>query len=127
MAGQARLEVRLDAASGDAEELAQLTEKLRRELLQLDVDTVEHEAAGEPPPDAKAVDVILIGSLVVTLGRTAAKLASVVQAVQSWAGSKPARTVKLELDGDTIELTGASSRDQQRLVDLWIERHAETA
>jgi len=33
--------------------------------------------------------------------------------------------VKLELDGDALELTGVSSRDQQRLIELWIERHAE--
>jgi hypothetical protein len=93
----------------------------------LDVDAVEHSAAGEPPAGAKAVDPILIGTLVVTLGRSAADLVSVVRMVQDWVGTRPARTVKLQLDGDTIEITDASSRDKQRMIDAWIERHAEPA
>jgi len=124
MPPQATLEIQLDVAESDAEELAQITAKLRRELLQLDVDTVEHAAAGEAPPGAKAVELVMIGTLLVSLGRSVGTLASVVRTVQGWVGKNPARTVKLELNGDAIEITGASSRDQQRLVDLWIERHA---
>jgi hypothetical protein len=123
MPQQATLEVRLDAAGSDAEELADLTAKLRQELLRLDVDAVDRAVAGEPPPGAKALDAVAIGTLLVTLGKTAGVLGSVVRTVQSWLG--PVRTVKLELDGDAIEITGVSSRDQQRLIDLWIERHAE--
>lgn len=123
MPQQATLEIRLDAAESDPEELAQLTAKLRRELLQLEVDAVDHPVGGKPPPGAKAVDMILVGTLLVSLGRSADKLGSVVRAIQGWVGMR-ARTVKLELDGDPIEITGVSSRDQQRLIDLWIERHA---
>jgi len=125
MLQEAPLEIRLDAANSDTEELAQLTAKLRRELLQLDVDAVDHPVGGEPPPGAKAVDMIIVGTLLVSLGRSADKLGSVVRMLQGWAGTRAARTVKLELDGDAIEITGVSSRDQQRLIDLWIERHAE--
>ncbi len=122
---QAMLEIRLDAAESDTEELAQLTAKLRRELLQLDVDAVDQPVGGEPPEGAKAVDMILVGTLLVSLARSGEKLGPVVRMVQSWVGTRTARTVKLELDGDAIEITGASSHDQQRLIDLWIERHAE--
>ena len=120
------LEIRLDAAESDTEELAQLTAKLRRELLQLDVDAVDQPVGGEPPEGAKAVDMILVGTLLVSLARSGEKLGPVVRMVQSWVGTRTARTVKLELDGDAIEITGASSHDQQRLIDLWIERHAES-
>jgi len=123
---QAMLEIRLDAAESDTEELAQLTAKLRRELLQLDVDAVDQPVGGEPPEGAKAVDMILVGTLLVSLARSGEKLGPVVRMVQSWVGTRTARTVKLELDGDAIEITGASSHDQQRLIDLWIERHAES-
>jgi hypothetical protein len=34
--------------------------------------------------------------------------------------------VKLQLDGDSLELTGISPSDQRELIDLWIARHAET-
>ena len=124
MAAQATLEIQLDVEESDAEELAELTAKLRRELLQLDVDSVDQSVAGEAPPGAKAVDLMVIGTLLVNLGRSAATLGSVVRAVQGWVGSHPSRTVKLQLDGDSIELTGVKSGDQQRLIDLWIERHA---
>lgn len=125
MPRHATLELQMNAADSDAEELAQLTAKLRRDLLQLDVDSVEHARSGMPPIGAKAVDVIAIGTLLVTLGRSVTRLTSVVRAVQGWVGTEPKRTVKMELDGDSIEISGASTSDQQRLVDLWIERHAE--
>jgi hypothetical protein len=123
MDGQATVAVRLDAGETDAEELAELTARLRRELLQLDVDAVEQATAGEAPPGAKAAELFLVGSLIVSLGRSAGKLGSLVRTIQDWLSLGGDRTVKLELDGDTIELTGATSKDQQRLVDLWIERH----
>jgi hypothetical protein len=124
--GPATLAIRLDAAGGDDEEVAAATARLRRELLQLDVDAVDHGTAGVAPDGAKAADVLVVGTLLVNLARRAAILGSVVAAVQRWLGPAPTRTVKLELDGDQLELTGVSSNDQQRLVDLWIERHSES-
>jgi len=124
MPRQAPLEIQLDVEESDPQEVAELTARLRRELLQLDVEAVSSPVAGEVPPDAKAVDVMVIGTLLVNLGRSAGALASVVRGVQGWLGSGSSRSVKLQLDGDSIELTGVKSHDQQRLIDLWIERHA---
>jgi hypothetical protein len=120
------LAVRVEADGSDDDELAEVTAKLRREILQLDVDAVQAATAGAAPAGAKAVDIAVIGTLLVQMGKTAGALTSVVRAVQGWLRpSQSARTVRLELDGDAIEITGASSKDQQRLIDLWIERHAE--
>ena len=124
MAPQATLEIQVDIEKSDAEELAELTAKLRRELLQLDVESVDGSVAGQAPPGAKAVDLMVIGTPLVNLGRSAATLGSVVRAVQGWVGADRSRTVKLALDGDSIELTGVKSSDQQRLIDLWVARHA---
>jgi hypothetical protein len=33
------------------------------------------------------------------------------------------RTVRLELDGDALELSQASAADQQRLIELFVSRH----
>lgn len=111
-------------AGGDDEELAELTARLRRQLLELDVNRVDRPATGETPVGAKGVDPLALGTVVVTLARSAGTLASVVKTVQGWLKGQHARTVKLELDGDTIELIGATSRDQERLIDLWVRRHA---
>ena len=51
-------------------------------------------------------------------------LSSVIDAVRSWLGRNRARGVKLTLDGDTLEVSGVSSAEQDRLIDLWVARHA---
>ena len=107
---------------GDAEEVAQSTLQLRRELLELDVNAVETLRAGEPPPGSRAVDVAALGALVVNIADSQL-LAAVVAAVRSWLAGSPRRSIKLELGGDALELTGVSSREQRRLTDEWLARH----
>lgn len=109
-------------ADADAEEVADATLQLRRELLDLDVEAVELPAAGEPPPGTRAVELAALGALVVTVAQSPL-LGPVVAAVRSWLAGAPQRSIKLELDGDTLELTGLSSKEQQRLVDEWLRRH----
>ena len=119
------LEVGVESGS-DPQELAELTARLQRQLLQLDVDAVERPSAGPPPEGAKGADIVALGTLFVTLAKSVGGLAAVTKTVQNWLTGQRGRTVKLQVDGDTIELTGASSRDQERLVDAWIERHAQS-
>jgi hypothetical protein len=108
---------------GDAEEVAQATVQLRRELLDLDVDAVGMPPAGEPPPESRAVDVAALGVLAVNLADSQL-LAAVVSAVRSWLVGSPRRSIKLQLGGDALELTGVSSKEQRRLTDEWLARHA---
>ena len=96
--------------------------QLRRELLDLDVDAVGTSGAGEPPPGSRAVDVAAIGTLVVTLADSQV-FAAVVAMVHSWLAGSSRRRIKLELDGDSLELTGVSSSEQRRLADEWLDRH----
>jgi hypothetical protein len=114
-----QLEVGPDA---DAEEVAQATLQLRRELLDLDVEAVEVPRAGEPPPGTRAVELAAVGALAVTVAQSSL-LTPVVAAVRSWLASAPQRSIKLELDGDVLEVSGLSSKGQQRLVDEWLGRH----
>src|SRR6266702_4055400 len=86
----------------DADEIAQVTLLLRRELLDLDVDA--------------------LGALVVHVADSQV-LAAVVAAVRSWLAGSSRRSIKLELGGDALELTGVSSREQRRLADEWLARH----
>ena len=118
-----KVKVELAVDNADAEELDQLTANLRRELLQLDVDDVSREREGAPPPGARAAELIALGSLIVAIGKAAGALSSVVRAVQGWVGRKPDRKVRLEIDGDAIELSAASPEQQQQLVDEWLARH----
>jgi hypothetical protein len=108
---------------GDAEETAEATLRLRRELLDLDIDAVEVPGSGEPPPGSRAVDVAALGALLVHLADSE-MLAGVVAAVRSWLSGSSRRSIKLELDGDVLELRGVSSQEQRRLTDEWLARHA---
>jgi hypothetical protein len=123
--GQAELSVELQAGPDtDAEELAQIAERLRAELLDLDVDTVRQPVTGKAPEDAKGADLLAAGQLVVGLVATPEVLASIIGAVRSWLGRNRARSVKLTLGGDTLEVSGVSSAEQEQLIDLWVSRHA---
>ena len=104
------------------EELALL---LRQELLMLDVRSVEPYREGEAPDGSRGGLAAIAGVLSVSLAPGLQVLGSVVTVVREWlrrAGG--GRTVKLAIDGDTIELTGATDEVQQQLVDAFVRRHA---
>ena len=123
MSGELRLQMSEDGA--DAQRLAVLTGYLRAELLQLDVEDVTALPAGEPPPGARVFGVATVGALLVALGQSAEGLRSVVSVIGDWLrrGDGTRRTVRLELDGDALELSQASAADQERLISLFISRH----
>ena len=127
MSDAADLELSVDAGPGaDPEELERLARGLRAELLELDVESVEPAADGPPPAGARAAEALMVGALVVRLARDSEKFAALVRTVRGWLGNGAGRSVKLELDGDTLELTGSSDEERQRLIEAWIERHGRS-
>jgi hypothetical protein len=123
------LRVLLSEDGADAERIDTLTGHLRRELDQLDVEEVRPLPAGQAPPGTRAFEIMAVGGLLVTLGKSAQGLAAVVAAIRGWLARSPGpvRTVRVELDGDVLELSQASAADQQRLIDLFVSRHAAEA
>jgi hypothetical protein len=121
----AQLDLAVDAGpDADDEELERLARSLRAELLELDVDAVEPATAGSAPEGTRALEALAVGALVVRLARHSDKLAGLVRTVRGWIGGSPDRRVRIELDGDVLELTGATDEQRDRLVEAWIERHA---
>lgn len=122
------LRLQISEEGADAERLATLTNYLRAELLQLDIKDVTTPLAGEPPAGARVVDVAAVGALLVAFGHSAKDLRSVVSVIGDWLrrGAGTRRTVRLELDGDVLELSQASAADQERLMELFVSRHAAT-
>lgn len=119
-----RLTIRVAEDGADAERADQLAGHLREELLGLDVDDVIRAPGGEAPPGTRAVDVAAVGALLVTLSGAAASINEIVTVVRGWLarGSTP-RTVRIEVDGDVLELSGVSQAQQDELVDLFVRRH----
>ncbi len=116
--------VRVDPRDGDGDELADLTSRLRAELLDLDVDAVE-PLTGEAAPGLAKGLADVAGWLVVHLG-TAAGVRTVVDALRAWT-ARTQREVEISLDGDTLRVTGLSGTEQEKIIDAWLSRHAARA
>jgi hypothetical protein len=122
------VELHLDAGEdADALEIDQLTTKLRRELIQLDVDSVERPAEGEAPPGSKGADVVALGTLVVGLAKSSDTIKSIISSVRDWLSRQrePERSVEINIGGDTIVVKGISSTQQESLIAAWIDRNSE--
>jgi hypothetical protein len=121
-----QLNVHLSEDGANPERIDALTGYLRQELLQLDVDDVRRGPGGEAPAGTRAIDMVALGGLVVTLGRSAAGLKDVVTAIRRWLsrGDGVRRTVKIEIEGDTLELSEVSVAEQDRLITLFVSRHS---
>jgi len=115
-----RLDIELEPDADEAElELA--AAQLRQELLELDVDAVERPSGGSAPPGARGVEVGVLGTLLVAAGKGA--IGAVLHTIQAWVARRSSRTVKITLDGDSIELTNASEDEQRRLIESFLARH----
>jgi hypothetical protein len=120
------ISVSLSESGADDERLDTLTRQMRDELRQLDVRDVRPAPAGtHPPPGSRGIDVASVGGLVVAMVGTQG-LAGVISTVLGWLGRGHGapRNVRLELDGDVLELSAATSEQQDRLVEMFLSQHA---
>jgi hypothetical protein len=108
----------------DAEQLDDLTDMLREELLELDVAAVAPVMQDQAPEDAKGVVAALGGWLAIHFGP--AGLRAVVNAVVAWAG-RSGKTVEITLNGNTLKLTGTSADVQSRMIDEFFARQSPSA
>ncbi|MFL4908380.1 effector-associated constant component EACC1 [Streptomyces sp. MMS24-I2-30] len=107
------------AADVDQDELDQLTRELRRQLLELDVADVRvARSDGAVPEGAKPGELIAVGALVVSLAP--AVLRPALRLLETWMRNRPVRTVKVDVDGRTLELDHASAQQQQQVLDAFV-------
>jgi Effector Associated Constant Component 1 len=116
-----RLEVGLDS-DAEALELDAATTQLQHELLVLDVEEVERPSGEPPPPGTRAAEASELATLLVGLGP--AVIGAVAQTIAGWVGRRTSRSVKLEVAGDSIEVTGVSEEDQALLIESFLAHHS---
>lgn len=115
----------------DPEELERITRNLREDLAEADaiekVDLVIKEGEKAPEGSKSGAEVAALGSLLVTLGASAASsvIPNLGNTLQSWLTRHERRKISLEMGGDKLEVTGVSDKEQQKLIDAWISRHME--
>lgn len=123
-ARETQVRLALDIApEADAEEAERLTRQLRRELLELDVESADLVREGEAPAKAKAGDPVAWGELLLTLAASGGALTALVKALQAWVTRQNQSSLSLEIDGDKLEVTGASTEERERLIMAWLSRH----
>ena len=125
MGDQVLLELYETSDDRTPEEIEDRTQGLRRELLDLEeVGSVGRASAGEAPPGARAVDVAALGALIVGVEPTITALSRVVSVVRDWLshrGGPQGGTVKITVNGQSLELSAATAEQQHDLVDQFIQ------
>jgi glycine/D-amino acid oxidase-like deaminating enzyme len=110
----------------DADEDERLARVLRRELDDLDVESVRPVPGATPPDGAKAADAVTVGALAVALSASGGVLVALVETLRDWLRRSSGRhRIVVTIDGDTIELERASTAQQRELVDAYLRRHAK--
>jgi hypothetical protein len=113
------MQVRL-AGDGDAEELAELSGRLRAELLDFDVQAVERVPQSDVPEGAKGLPAVA-GWLAVHLG--GASLRDVLAAIADWV-IRNNRSVEISSGGDVLKLSRATPEEQRKIIDAWLDKYA---
>jgi Effector Associated Constant Component 1 len=111
----------------DAEEVERLGRQLGAELRELDVDSVQPAGQRPAPDGAKGVATSLT-ELLITMSGAGGVLSTVVATIRDWLGRRrDAGKVVLTIDGDTLELTSATTAERAELVDAFVRRHSAGA
>ena len=116
-----QLLLHIDAGpEADQEEQAQLAQRLREHLLELEVDAVDQVRSGAAPAGAKG-DAISLATLAVTIAPVALK--ALTDMLQSWLTRHERASVTIESGDTKLIMTGTPSPEPLRIIDAWVTRH----
>ena len=109
----------------DSEQKDQLTRRLREELLQLEVDSVDLAKGASDVAGAKVADPVTLGAIIVALSAPGGVLPTLIATVRDWLrNSSKAHEVSITIGDDKIDIGKATSDQQQALVDAFCRRHS---
>ncbi len=108
----------------DPARLDQLSRQLRDELGHLALADVSPLPGPPAPPGTRGPGALTVGSLAVALMGSGG-LAAVITAARAWVdrGHEAPRSIRLEVGGDVLELSGASAAEHDQLVSVFLSRH----
>lgn len=119
-----QLIVRVDAGpDADDRERADLAFRLRDDLDHIDDASVELARGGELEPGAKTGDPVEWGTLMVS-AVTSGALSAVLKTAHAWLLRQRGAALSVRIGDDELVLTGASSVEQQRVIEDWLARQS---
>ena len=121
------IDVTLHERGADAARVDLLHRQFRQELRHVDaVDVVPSsgQLPGPVEPGARGLDPETMNALAVAVIGSGG-LAGLISSLRAWLGraSEETRSVRLEISGDVIELSGVTSLEQERLLQVFLSRH----
>jgi hypothetical protein len=126
---EAKVEVRLAVeVDGDEQDVDEATSRLRRELLELDVDAVDRPPGPDPPPGARVVEAFVLGELLLRMTSSTVIFAEVAHVVLHFVRPTHAakRSLRLRSGDDILEISDPKPEDKELIV-AWLERHSAPA
>jgi len=126
--GHQELLVLLEPEIGvEDDERERLARQLRSELSELDIESLTAVGGSPAPAGSKGAEAFAWGDLLITLSAGGGVFTAVLATVQDWLGRhRGAHTVKVVMEGDTLELSGASTAEQAEIVRAFVGRHGRT-
>jgi hypothetical protein len=106
----------------DTDEIAQLVDWLRAEMVEHDFDPVPDPAVASPT-GAKAGDPAAVSSVLIALAASGGVLTSLIGLLQGWLQRGRACSVVVEIDGDRLELVDPTPQERRLLTEAWLSRH----
>jgi len=111
--------VKVRETGADAERLSDLATALRTELLNLEVEYVDHARGATVPPGARGIDAVDAGVLVASLTTSAEIGRHLIASVQAWlrrGGDNVPRSVELKIGDHAVTITDATREQQDELI-----------
>ena len=104
-------------------DIAKLSQQLRKDLLMLDVKNVDYLCREKSVEGTKTGDIISWETLIITLATSGGVISTFINFILGWIKRNNGRTVRLELNGNKLEVTGLSTDEQKRLIEIWLKRN----
>lgn len=117
----AELWIELSLDGGDINELDELTRQLRAEVAELNVDSIQQVSEGMAPEGTKAVDMTVIGQMVISLAPSV--VPPLFDLLKSWIERKPSTPVKVKVKvgRKTAEIEYDPTKTSAKDLDLLIK------
>jgi hypothetical protein len=108
----------------DPEDVERLGRQLGNELRALDVDDVAAVDGAAPPEGAKSGVALSLTEWLVTLSGGGGVFVTLIGTLKDWLSRRAgAHKVSVTIDGDTLELSGATPLERAELIETFVRRH----
>lgn len=116
------LVARITMLSDDGTEADDASRQLRSELLDLDDLLASSPNGAAPPEGARSVELIAIGTLLVTVLAQPEVLAGLLEHIGGWIQRRGRGRIEIEIDNQRLIIEDASRQERRRLIEAYIEK-----